>query len=249
MDDGAKQLVDAEEVIAIARTAGNPLQLGQGLYQRANALANLNRIDEASAAAAEVVAHVAPHEMWILAAAALNAVIPMHAAHWRFRESADAAALALACARKTGRSMEASTLTVRAVLSYLLGAFAEVDEQLERIVSLLDELGRFPEASSVKGFNEPDMRYTVHYLRGLRLRAAGESDEAAACVRSMARFDDLHVAPMQGNAYRFLAVDIACDLGEAELLAQAPAHLAAIRPTRRQSKFGFSGCAALSLAR
>ncbi len=115
MDDGVKQLADADEVLTLAAAGANPRQIGQGLYQRAEALATMNRLDEAAAAVNDVVAYAAPLDLWILATAALNDLIPVQAAQWRFAEAAAAIDQAFACARKTGRNMEASTLTVAAM--------------------------------------------------------------------------------------------------------------------------------------
>ncbi len=57
--------------------------------------------------------------------------------------------------------------------------------------------------------------------------------------------------PQHINAYRYLAVDIACDLGDADSPGRAcsEADLETIRPGYRQMKFGLSGCPALSRAR
>jgi DNA-binding SARP family transcriptional activator len=249
MDDGIKQLTDADEVIALGRPSVTPVQLAQALYQRATAIANLARIDDAAAAATAVVDFVAPIERWILGAAALNELLPLQAAHWRFAEAATSTDLALACARKTGRNMEASTLTVVAFTAYLRDEFEILDDHLERIGALLDDLKQFPEAAEFSGFRTTDMLFTVHYLRGMRLRATGRPSEALDSLRALAEFEDLIRAPYQGNAYRYLAIDVACDLSDAELLAAVPAHLSSLTPNLRQMKFGMSGCAELARAR
>jgi len=248
-DDGAAQLADADEVVALACAAGNPVQLGQGLYQRANALANLYRIDDAGAAAEDVVTHVTPTEQWILAAATMNSIVPMYAAHWRFADAERAAQRGLSFARRTGLNMEASTLSVCAAFSYLRGDFAQTTTELDRIAFLLEEAQRYPEPGVQQGFVPAELTFTLHYMRGIIARASGRLDEAWSCVQQLELYRDFLAEPVRANALHFLAIDVLCDRAGPELATQAPPHLSALRVTRRQTKFGFSGCAALSSAR